>query len=134
MSIMGRTVPIRGLIVIVACLVLGTLIPVLSRSEPREIRLVARDMAFYLEGDARTANPTITIAPGEAVRIVLRNGDQGLQHDFAVPVTQAGTKALRFGDEDTIVLKAPTAPGTYEYVCRPHRAMMRGEIRVVTDP
>ena len=134
MSIMGRTVPIRTLIVIVSCLVLGTLIPVLSRSEPREIRLVARDMAFYLEDDPRTPNPTITVAPGEAVRIVLRNADQGLQHDFAMPVSKASTKALRFGDQDTVVITAPTAAGTYEYVCQPHRPMMRGEIQVVTEP
>jgi hypothetical protein len=39
MSIMGRKVPFRGLIVIITCLMLGTLMPVLSRSEVREIHL-----------------------------------------------------------------------------------------------
>jgi plastocyanin len=108
--------------------------PVLSRSEVREIRLVARDMAFYLEEDPDTANPTITVTAGESVRIVLKNADQGLQHDFAVPATKASTKLLRFGNQDAVVVKVPTTPGTYEYVCLPHRPMMRGEIRVVTDP
>jgi plastocyanin len=28
------------------------------------------------------------------------------------------------------VFEVPTTPGTYEYVCRPHLAMMRGTLRV----
>ena len=80
MSIMGRRVSVRGLIVLVTVIVLAGLIPVLSRSEVREIHLVTRDMAFYLEGDSQTPNPTLTVRAGESIRIVVRNDDQGLMH------------------------------------------------------
>ena len=133
MSIMGRRVPVRDLIVLVTVIVLAGLIPVLSRSEVREIHLVTRDMAFYLEGDSQTSNPTLTVRAGESIRIVVRNDDQGLMHDFAVPISNASTKMLRVGERGDVTLTAPTTPGTYEYVCRPHRPMMRGRIQVVGD-
>ena len=130
MSIMGRRVPIRMVVLLAVCLIVGTLIPVMSRTETREIHLVARDMAFYLADDPRTANPTITVSAGESVRIVIRNDDRGFKHDFALPVAEASTRTLAFGDQTELTVTVPSKRGTYEYECRPHRAMMRGMIQV----
>jgi plastocyanin len=130
MSIMGRRVPIRVVLLVVVCLIVGTLIPVMSRSEVREIHLVVRDMAFYLADDPRTANPTITVKAGETVHLVVRNDDRGVKHDFALPIANASTRMLVFGEQGEVTLTVPSQPGTYEYVCRPHRAMMRGLIKV----
>ena len=130
MSIMGRRVPIRIVVLVAVCLIVGTLIPVMSRSETREIHLVARDMAFYLADDPQTANPTITVKAGETVRLVVRNDDRGLKHDFALPIADASTRTLAFGEQGEVTMTVPSQPGTYEYVCQPHRAMMRGSIKV----
>ena len=131
MSIMGRRVPIRVVLLVVVCLIVGTLIPVMSRSETREIHLVVRDMAFYFADDPRTANPTITVKAGETVHLVVRNDDRGVKHDFALPSAGASTRTLAFGEQGEVTLTIPSQPGTYEYVCRPHRAMMRGIITVI---
>lgn len=130
MSIMGRRIPIRVVLLVAVCLIVGTLIPVMSRSEAREIHLVVRDMAFYLADDPQTANPTITVKAGETVHLVVRNDDRGLKHDFALPIADASTKTLAFGEQAEVTMTVPSQPGTYEYVCRPHRAMMRGLIKV----
>ena len=130
MSIMGRRVPIRIVLLVAVALIVGTLIPVMSRTEARQIHLVVRDMAFYLADDPRTANPTIAVKAGETVQIVIRNEDRGLKHDFALPIAEASTRTLAFGEQGDVTLTVPSQPGTYEYVCRPHRAMMRGVITV----
>ena len=130
MSIMGRRVPIRLVLLVAVALIVGTLIPVMSRTEVRQIHLVVRDMAFYLADDPRTANPTIAVKAGETVQIVIRNEDRGLKHDFALPIAEASTRTLAFGEQGDVTLTVPPQPGTYEYVCRPHRAMMRGIITV----
>jgi FtsP/CotA-like multicopper oxidase with cupredoxin domain len=73
MSFWGRRVSVKALIAAtaVAVLLLGVLAVAVTRPA-REITLVARGMAFYLEnGDL--PNPTITVKPGERVRIMLRN-------------------------------------------------------------
>ena len=61
------------------------LLPLAATSTPvaREITLVTRDMAFYLEGDTRP-NPTIRLQAGERVRFVLRNLDPGIDHNLAI--------------------------------------------------
>jgi plastocyanin len=123
MSIMGRRVPIRIVLLVAVALIVGTLIPVMSRTEARQIHLVVRDMAFYLADDPRTANPTIAVKAGETVQIVIRNEDRGLKHDFALPIAEASTRTLAFGEQGDVTLTVPSQPGTYEYVCRPHRAM-----------
>ena len=132
MSIMGRRVPLPVILLIAFALVVGTLIPVMTRAQVREIHLVARGMAFYVQGSA-TPNPTIEVTPGERVRIVLHNEDPGISHDFASPAISAAMDAIRQGERGELTLSVPTEPGTYEYWCRPHRPMMRGLIRVVAD-
>ena len=49
----------------------------MSSTPAREITLVARDMAFYLESDPDDAEPDDRVKAGERVRIVLRNEDAG---------------------------------------------------------
>jgi plastocyanin len=87
-------------------------------------------MAFYLESDLTTPNPTIEVKAGERVRVVVRNQDRGLTHDFAVPLIGAVMNEIPWNQSDELVFDVPDEPGIYEYVCQPHRLMMRGTIRV----
>lgn len=132
MSILGRKVSLKVVAALVTFLVFAALLPVMSEPRAREVTLVARDMAFYLEGDTRTPNPTIEVKAGERIRVVLRNEDRGMTHDFAVPALRVVTHLLRWNETGEIAFEMPGAPGTYEYVCNPHRLMMAGRI-VVRD-
>ena len=96
---------------------------------PREIRIVVRDMAFYLEGQT-DPNPTLRLRAGEAVRLVLRNEDEGMTHDFAVPGWNAATKRIEAGEEAAVTFRAPDRASSQPYKCRPHSKMMQGTILV----
>lgn len=104
---------------------------VLSARGPaaREIRLVARDMTFYVEGQT-DPNPTLRLKPGETVRLVLRNQDTGMRHDFAIADWGATTRRLEAGEEAAVTFRAPDRPGSQTYNCRPHSKTMRGTILV----
>lgn len=130
MSILGRRIPGKAIAAMVALMILAALLPALSNTPSREIVLVARDMAFYLESDPRTPNPTIEVKAGERVRIVLRNQDRGMTHDLSVPVAGAALDPITWNQASDLVMEAPGQPGAYPYECRPHRLMMRGTIRV----
>jgi plastocyanin len=108
----------------------AALIPALSNTPSREITLVVKGMAFYLEGDPRTVNPTLEVKAGERVRVVVRNEDPGMTHDFAVPALGVGLTPMRWNESGDVIFEAPDKPGIYEYTCRPHQLMMRGTIRV----
>ncbi len=130
MSILGRTVSMKAVAVIAGLMLLAALLPALSSTPTREVVLIAKGMAFYLEGDPNRPNPTLEMKAGERVRIVLRNQDRGMTHDFAVPAVAAGMNAIDWNESGEVTLDVPDTPGTYEYVCRPHALMMRGIIRV----
>lgn len=130
MSLSGRTLSGRAVAALALLMVLVALLPALSSTPTREITLVVRDMAFYLPDDPGTPNPTLEVRAGERVRIVLENRDRGMTHDFAVPVLDAALDPIRSNQTETLVFDMPETPGTYEYVCRPHRLMMHGTIRV----
>jgi len=101
-----------------------------ARSAPREIVLVARGMAFYIEGDD-TPNPTLQLRPGESVRLTLINRDRGMRHDLAIAGLGVGTGVLAGdGDSETIRLRAPARAGTFAYLCRFHVQTMRGLLEV----
>lgn len=107
-----------------------------SGAEPREVRLVARDMAYYLPGGT-TPNPTLRFAPGERVRVVLVNEDLGLAHDvvapglgLATPLVLGRLTGQGRGAVASDVVRAPDRPGTHEYVCSLHPVLMRGLIEV----
>ena len=99
---------------------------------PREIVLVARDMTFYLEGQAQP-NPTIRVTAGEEVRVILRNEEPGIIHDFAVRQLSIAVAPLKGNEIGTVVFRAPDRPGRHTYLCTPHSDMMRGIVEVVGD-
>ena len=120
-----------GVLATVAVVVVA-LLPMVASSDldsVREVRLVARDMTFYVEG-SQEPNPTLTFRAGEQVRIVLKNEDAGLEHDFSIAAWQTKTKLLEGQGEDAIVFKVPSTKGSESYTCTPHAEMMRGTIRI----
>ena len=116
--------------VAVVCLFILLPLTVSSRAAVREITLVTRDMAFYLEGDT-VPNPTIRLDAGEEVRFILRNLDPGVAHNFAIEGWAIETAPLHADASVTLRVRAPEQPGHLAYVCVPHREMMRGVIEVV---
>ena len=130
MSILGKRIPLRAIAAMAVLMILAVLAPALSTTPMREITLVARDMAFYLESDPTTPNPTLEIKAGERVRITLRNQDRGVTHDFAIPAIRKAVDQIGWTQSDEVVFTAPKRPGAYPYECQPHRLMMRGTIRV----
>jgi plastocyanin len=130
MSILGKQISVEAVVATVIVMVVAALLPVLTKSPEREITLIAEDMAFYLEDDP-TPNPAIEVRAGETVRLILKNRERGLVHDFAVPALRVATETLHFNEEAHITFDAPSTPGTYEYVCQPHLLMMKGTLRVI---
>ena len=123
-----------GLIAIVA--MLATLLPMgatsatSTSSDPRVVKLVVRDMAFYVEGHAEP-NPTLVLKAGERVELRLRNDEPGMRHDFAIKAWDVGTRLLEDrGQEDTITFRVPETRGTTTYTCTPHAKMMSGTLRI----
>ena len=51
MSILGRPVSWKAVAALSAVLIVAALLPTTTSPYAREIHLVAKDMAFYLEGD-----------------------------------------------------------------------------------
>jgi len=129
-KMLGERVSTRVVAAIAAFMLLAVLLPALSHTPTREVTLVAKGMAFYLESDPGTPNPTLEVRAGERLRVVLRNEDRGMIHDFAVPAVSAVMKAIHWSESGEVTLDVPDTPGTYEYMCRPHALMMRGTIRV----
>jgi plastocyanin len=131
MSIWGRRISAQRVATIaVVFMVIMGVARALTGENAREITLVARDMAFYVDGESGTPNPMIEARAGEKLRIVLRNRDRGMTHDFAVPAVKAATDALDWNEEDAVTFEVPSDAGTYEYVCQPHLIMMKGTLKV----
>jgi plastocyanin len=95
----------------------------------RELRIVARDMRFYLEGSTEP-NPVLRLRRGEDVRIVFSNQDAGMKHDFTVPAWGLETRVLSGRGETAISFRVPASAGAGTYACTPHATMMRGTIAV----
>jgi len=96
----------------------------------REIVLVARNMAFYLDGNP-TPNPTLRLKAGEQVTLVLRSEDAGITHDFAVTSWNVGTALLNGKGAVSVSFRVPDRrDGPQEYVCSGHAVMMKGAIDV----
>ena len=131
MSVLGQRLSAKAIGALVGLMVLAALLPALSSTPAREVTLVAKGMAFYLDGDLNTPNPVIEVKAGERVRVVLRNEERGMAHDFAVPALDVALNPVSWNESEDLVLEAPSEPGTYDYVCRPHRLMMKGTIRVI---
>ena len=129
MSIWGRRVSIKLVITAVVIVLLSGFAIAVTRPAPRQITLVARGMVFYLE-DGDVPNPTLTVRAGERVRVVFRNLDRGILHDFTVPGLHAALDPVGWNASDDVTFDVPETPGIYEYHCRPHMMMMRGKIIV----
>ena len=130
-----RGLPGRVAGVLLLSLILGSMFflwPVAAgpADGPREIKLVTRNMAFYLDGsDVR--NPVLTMRAGEALRVVLRNEDIGITHSFEVGTWDQAVLSAKGGLTEAVVIETPNHPGQYEYVCGPHPALMRGVVEVI---
>ena len=132
MTVRSRNRAILAGVILTAAAVVVSLLPMIASSDPdkvRDVRLVTRDMTFYLEGSAEP-NPTLQFRAGEKVRIILRNEDAGMDHDFSVPAWQTKTKLLMGRGEDELVITVPATKGTQAYTCTPHAELMRGTIRI----
>jgi hypothetical protein len=110
---------------------LVALIPLIAnpRPAPREVVLVVRDMTFYLAG-TDVPNPTIAVKPGEEVRLVLRNEQAGMTHDWTLASLHVALAPIRGVGSGSIVFRAPEEPGRHEYRCTPHAQMMKGVLLV----
>lgn len=113
-----------------ALAIAGTLAAALPRSGPvREIRLVVRQMAYYVEGEA-TPNPTLRLRRGERARIVVTNADPGVTHDFGIDAWSLRTPKVAPGGTARLAFTVPPQPGDAAYTCTPHGQMMRGTMTV----
>ena len=95
-----------------------------------EVVLVAREMAFYRDGDFDTPNPPLLFEAGSRVRLVLRNEDPGMKHNFAVPSWDLATRELHGQGVAHVEFVVPDAKGLQAYECTPHARMMRGTIEI----
>lgn len=131
---MGKVKPgIYGIALIVAvALVAGVVMMRASSAKapaPRDVRIVARDMAFYVEGNDQP-NPTLRFRAGEEIRLVFRNEDEGMNHDFTIGTWGVGTKLLEGTGENAVTFRVPETHGSEPYVCTPHSQMMQGIVEV----
>lgn len=133
MGFLGRHTKYARAFVLAAAVAIVALLPLragtLESTSPREVVLVVRNMAFYLNGDG-TENPTLRLKAGERIRIVLRNEEPGVTHDFAVTEWNVATRPLNGSGRDSVTFRVPDRVGSYEYLCNPHASMMRGIIEV----
>ena len=128
-----KTAPTRIVLTIGFLALAGViaLLPLIAESsEPRDIVIVAKQMAFVAAGGERS-NPTIQVHAGERIRITLVNQDAGVDHDLAVPAWSVATRVLEGNGEASVVFRVPERTGTTTYICSLHQSMMTGTIEVV---
>ena len=93
----------------------------------RVIELEIKDMVF---GDN---NPDIYLMPGETVRFVIINQDPGMTHEFKIRGTDITTRALEFGEQDSILFQTPQTENDLMYICSWHALTMRGNLFVRSE-
>ena len=127
----------RGAVIAVATLALGAVslflwlpLTASTRTAVRDITLVVRDMAFYLDGGTEP-NPTIQVRTGETVQLTLLNQDPGLKQNLTIEALGLDMPHLETDASMKVRLRAPSRPGRLPYVCAPHSEMMHGVIEVV---
>ena len=117
--------------VVIAAVFLAALLPIMGLSreadEVREIRLVARDMTYYVEGQ-KEANPALKLRAGERVKVVLRNEDEGMEHDFTVRAWEVAIPIIEGKGSNSVTFTVPHLRGSHGYSCTPHPSSMRGVI------
>jgi plastocyanin len=120
-------------LVIAAMLVIAALLPIIGASreqeQAREVHLVERDMTYYVEGQEQP-NPTLKFHAGERIKLVLRNDDEGMQHDLRVRAWDVGTDIIDGKGSDSVTFTVPQLRGAHVYSCTPHPSSMRGVIEI----
>jgi hypothetical protein len=115
---------------LMATLLAGAAISLRASAPELELTVIARDMAFYLEGDP-TPNPTIRLERGRRVRILFINEDRGMQHDLLLPDLGLATKLLPGdGSRATLTFRTPKEALDSRYACTPHMAMMTAALEI----
>jgi heme/copper-type cytochrome/quinol oxidase subunit 2 len=100
------------------------------RERARVITLTCRNMAYFIDGNL-TPNPSLTVTAGERIQLHLVNHDApGVLHDFAIDPLEVATELVLPDQSREVTFRVPDRPGTYEYYCRPHAAVMRGQVDV----
>jgi plastocyanin len=128
---MATTGYVRVGVIVVALLAAAALLPMmgLSREHEREVRMVALDRTFYLEGQS-TPNPTLKVRAGERIRLVLRNQDDGMRHDLRIREWNVAVPAIDGKGERVLTFRVPDTRGTASYACTPHSSSMLGLIQI----
>ena len=129
MSLKLRIVAFVTLSVVGLAVFGAVLAKVRSADDLREIRLVARGMA-YVDERTGAANPTLHVKRGERIRLVLTNDDPGYLHNLVSPVLAVSMPLLPTGGTQSVDLVVPDVPGLSTYACGPHSEMMRGNIAI----
>lgn len=101
-----------------------------DREDISEVVLVVRDMEFFQDGAFGAPNPPLRLKAGARVRLVLRNEDPGMTHNFAVPAWGVATRNLESGQTASVEFAVPSWNGPHAYECTPHARLMRGAIEV----
>ena len=92
--------------------------PVGPASPPRTVLLSMSDYTF------NGSNPTLTFAPGERVRFVVRNDETTpIRHNFGIPGLNISCNTeLGPGEIRNVTITLPRS-GVFEYLCCTHRGM-----------
>ena len=124
---------IRVGLVVIAAVIVAALLPIIGASreadQAREVRFVVRDMTYYFEGENQP-NPTLKVRAGERIKLVLRNEDEGMQHDFRVRAWDIGTRMIDGRGQESVTFTIPQLRGAHDYSCTPHPSSMRGVIEI----
>ena len=126
----NRTITAGAIVAVVAAVV--TLLPMVAATDldrRRDVHLVIRDMAYYLDGKGEP-NPTLEFRRGERVRLRVTSEDAGMEHDFVVKNLKVATKLIEGRGTEVVNIRIPKQAGTDTYFCTPHSAKMRGTIVV----
>lgn len=91
---------------------------------PREIVLVASDVAFYLAGQPDKPNPPITLKKGQSVKLVISNAEPDrVLHCFTIAGLNVKTEGSLAAGETENLLFTARKRGTYPYACLMHPSM-----------
>ena len=93
-----------------------------QREEVAELTMEMQDFRFVPD--------TITVRPGQRVRLTLVN-DGYYRHSFVFEAANVETRLLSPGERITVEFTAPSEPGEYMFYCGPHRGLgMVGKVVV----
>jgi plastocyanin len=132
MTVRAKNRVLVAAITIGVAALIASLLPMLASNDnsgARDVHIVIRDMAFYLDGKGEP-NPTLVFRSGERVRLFIRSEDAGMDHDFVVRNWKVQSNTLNGRGETAVTIKVPREAVSETYYCTPHAKRMRGTIRV----